>query len=587
MSHASNLLQKARSLAANGQLDAACQTYANAAQADPQNATAWTELAAAHNAANRPNEALQALARVGRLNPQHVPALVEAARAEMKLGQPQRAAAALQRATSIEPNNAVLWREFAVALHRGNAGPKSLTVIQRAHQLAPEDPETTLTLGMMLADHGAVELALPHLQKAAEQAGGVRQYAALANCLCSLTRVEEAHQAIEKATAINPRFPGVPFTRTRIAETLGRRDEAIRIAEEAIRDGSAAADLFQKYASLMRQSPDRGRAIDLLRASLERPWPFGQDSHGHILTGLGSLLDAEGRYAEAFESFKKGNAITAPPFSAAQARARTDAIMKAFSREALAAYSKGDPSERHPAFIVGMPRSGTTLLERIIDAHPQAKGVSELETIPRLFASLAARLGIQGTPPDALKLLTPSHVAAIAGDYLQKIQSMAPGADRVIDKLPHNFLHLGFISLLFPNATVIHASRHPLDTCISCFMTPLSRAHAYRFTLAGLVAEYTEYRRLMDHWSNVLDRRPTEVVYENVVANLESEAHRVIASLDLPWNDACLEFHKSAGPVVTASVNQVRRPIYDSSAGRWKNYEPFIGELIDGLRAFL
>lgn len=221
MSQAANLLQKARSLAASGQLQEACQTYFSAAHAEPQNITIWTELGATFNLANRPNDALQALARAGRLNPQHVPALVEAAKAEVKLGRFKHAAAALQRATTIEPDNAILWREFAVALHRGNAGPQSLGVIQRAHELAPHDHETTLTLGMMLADNGAIDVALPHLQRVAAQNPGVREYAALANCLSSLSRMEEAREMVEKAAAINPHFPGVPFTRARIAESLG------------------------------------------------------------------------------------------------------------------------------------------------------------------------------------------------------------------------------------------------------------------------------------------------------------------------------------------------------------------------------
>lgn len=587
MSHAAQLLQQARSLAASGRLEEACQTYFSAAQAEPQNISIWTELGAAFNAANRPNDALQALARAGRLNPQHVPALVEAARAELKLGRAQRAAAALQRATTIEPGNAVLWREFAVALHRGNAGPRSLDVIRRAHELAPDDEETTLTLGMMLADNGALEAALPHLQNAAAKKPGARQFAALANCLSSLSRMDEAHEAVEKAAAINPRFPGVPFTRVKIAEAMGKRDEAIRLAEESIRDGSAAPDLMQKYADLMRRSDARAGAIDLLRRALDQSQFAAPEARGHVLIGLGALLDAEGRFAEAFECFREGNRLTAPPFNAQNVRNRTEALMRAFSREALGSYPKGDPDEHRAAFIVGMPRSGTTLLERIIDAHPDARGVGELETIPRLFASLPSRLGVQGTPPDALRFLTPAWVAEIAGEYLNKLGSLAPGVSRVIDKLPHNFLQLGFISVLFPGATIIHSARHPLDTCLSCFMTPLSRAHAYRFSLAGLVVEYTEYRRLMDHWKSVLGDRITEVVYESVVADLEAQAHRIIEALRLPWNNACLEFHASGGPVVTASVNQVRRPIYDSSAGRWRNYEPFIGELIEGLRQFL
>ncbi|MCC6971906.1 MAG: sulfotransferase [Phycisphaerales bacterium] len=587
MSQAANLLQKARSLAATGQFESACQAYFSAAQAEPGNITIWTELGAAFNAANRPADALQALARAGKLNPQHVPALVEASRAEVKLGRFKHAAAALQRATTIEPGNAVLWREFAIALHRGNAGPQSLGVIQRAHELAPDDHETTLTLGMMLADNGAVDTALPHLQRAAAQNPGARQYAALANCLSSLSRMEEAREAVEKAAAINPRFPGVPFTRARIAESLGRLDEAVRIAEDAIRDGSAAPDLLQKYASLMRANPQRGNAIDLLRQALHGPRLGSTEAKGHVLQGLGTLLDAEGRFAEAFDCFKEGNALIAPPFSAQSVRNRTESLRRAFSRDAMAALPKGDPSERRPSFIVGMPRSGTTLLERIIDAHPEAKGVSELETIPRLFASLPSRLGVQGTPPDALRFLTPRWVAEIAGEYTAKLRTLAPDAARVIDKLPHNFLQLGFISVLFPGAAILHSSRHPLDTCVSCFMTPLSRAHAYRFTLAGLVVEYTEYRKMMEHWKDVMGDRITDIKYEDVVADLNTEAHRVIDALGLAWNDACLAFHKSAGPVVTASVQQVRRPIYDSSTNRWKNYEPYIGELIEGLRQFL
>lgn len=587
MSQAANLLQKARSLAASGKLQEACQTYFSAAQAEPQNITIWTELGATFNVANRPNDALQALARAGRLNPQHVPALVEAAKAEMKLGQPQRAAAALQRATTLEPNNAALWLQFAIALHTGNAGPKSIGVIQRAHELAPEDNETTLIFGMMLCDNGALEAGLPYLRKAAEQKPDARQFAALANCLSSLSRMEEAHEAIEKAAAINPRFIGVPFTRTKIAEAMGRRDEAVRIAEESIREGVAAPDLLQKYADLMRQSPDRGKAIDLLRSALAQSRASAPGAMHQAWLGLGSLLDAERQYKEAFECFKKGNELGAPPFNPQNTRSRTEALMRAFSREALASFPKGDPLERHPAFIVGMPRSGTTLLERIIDAHPDAAGAGELEIIPRLFGTLPNRLGVQGVPPEALKFLTPQWVSEIAGEYVQRLAAIAPIAARVVDKLPHNFLQIGFISVLFPSAPILHSSRHPLDTCLSCFMTPLSRAHAYSFSLAGLVTEYTEYRRLMDHWKGVLGDRITDVVYENVVANLDTEAHRVIAALGLPWNDACLAFHKSSGPVVTASANQVRRPIYDSSTNRWKNYEPYIGELIDGLRQFL
>lgn len=587
MSQAANLLQKARSLAASGKLQEACETYTRAARSDPRNITIWTELGATFNAANRPNEALQALMRAGGLNPQHVPALIEAARAEMKLGHPQRAAAALQRATTLEPDNAALWRDFSVALYTSNAGTKSLSAIQRAHNLAPDDGETLLYMGMMFCDYGSAERGLPYLRRAMELSPGVRSYAALANCLSTLFRMEEAHDLVEKAALVNPHFPGVPFTRTKIAEALGRRDEAIRIAEEALRNGTGVGDLCSKYADLMRNSPNRAGAIDLLREILDRPRSGPPAMMSHYWFGLGILLDAERQYEEAFECFRKGNELGRQPFSPQIIRNRTDSIMHTFSRETLASIPKGDPNYRLPAFIVGMPRSGTTLLERIINAHPDAAGVGELGIVPTLFRTLPARLGSHATPPAALRALTPAVIDDITIEHRQHLTTRAPGALRVVDKMPHNFLHLGYIAILFPGATILHSSRHPLDTCLSCYMTALSHAHAYSFSLAGLVVEYTEYRRLMTHWKDVLGDRITDVVYENVVADLDSEAKRVIAALGLPWNDACLAFHKSGGPVVTASVNQVRRPIYDTSTNRWKNYEPYIGELIDGLRQFL
>ncbi len=587
MSQAANLLQKARSLAASGKLQEACETYASAARSDPRNITIWTELGATFNAANRPNEALQALAQAGGLNPGHVPALVEVAHAETKLGRHMNAAAALQRATSLEPTNGKLWRDLAVALYTGNAGTKSLRAIQRAHQLAPDDPDTTLYLGMMMCDFGSMERGLPHLRRAAELKPSVRSYASLANCLCSLSRIEEAHEFIEKAAGINPYFPGVPYTRTKIAEAMGRREDAIRIAEEALRNGSGAADLCSKYADLMRNSPDRAGAIELLREVVRRPRSMPPAMMSHYWLGLGTLLDAERQYKEAFECFKKGNELGAHPFDPRSVRARTDAIMQTFSRQALAALPKGDRDNRLPAFIVGMPRSGTTLLERIINAHPEAAGAGELGLIPTLFRTLPGRLGTQASPPNALRVLTQAAVDDMVREHRQHLSAMAPNASRIVDKLPHNFLHLGYISILFPSATIFHSSRHPLDTCLSCYMTALSHSHGYSFSFAGLVAEYTEYRRLMNHWKDVLGNTITDVQYENVVANIETEARRVISALSLPWNDACLAFHKSSGPVVTASVNQVRRPIYDSSSGRWKNYEPYIGELIEGLRQFL
>jgi len=587
MSNTAPLLHRARSLRASGRLREACETYARAASADPDNVTAWTELGATFNAANRPNDAVRALTRAGQINPQHVPALVELSRAETKLGHPQRAAAFLQRAASLEPTNAVILREFARALHYSNAGLACLPVIRRAVELAPDDAETNLVAGMLLTENRSHREALPLLRKAVSLRPNAATLASLATSLTLLFQLDEAQRTIDQAAAIDPKFPGVPATRTLIAEALGNTDAAITIAEDAIRAGFASPDLIQRYAGMVANLPEkRGAAIDLLRRVKERPEAI-PGSLPPILYGLASLLDAEGAYEEAFTHAKDANSRSAPPFNPEAIRARTEGLKRLFSKANLDAAPKGDPDNRRPAFIVGMPRSGTTLLERIIDAHPEAVGAGELDMAPRILSSLVERSGTRGVFPASLAALTPTLLGECAASYLERISGAGAAASRVVDKLPHNFLTLGLISLLFPGATILHASRHPLDTCLSCFFTPLSRAHAYKFTFGGLATEYTEYRRLMDHWTSVLPGRITHVVYENIVAHPSDEAHRIIAALGLPWHDACLDFHNSRGPVVTASVNQVRRPLYATSINRWKNYEPYIGELIDSLRDLL
>ncbi len=587
MSNTAQWLHRARSLRASGRLREACEAYVKAANNDPNDINAWTELGATLNAANRPNDALRALARVGQINPQHVPALVELSRAEMKLGRPQRAAGVLQRAASLEPTNAAILRDFARALHFSNAGPASLPVIRRAVELAPDDAETNLTAGMLLTENRAAEQAVPFLRKSAALKPSALALASLGSALALLSQFDDAGKAVDQAAAIDPKFPGVPATRAMIAHALGNLDDATRIAEDAINAGFAPPDLIQRYAGLVSSMPEkRGAAIDLLRRAKERPETI-PGSLPPVLYGLASLLDAQGDYEAAFSHAKEANSRVAPPFNPQTVRTRTDELKRLFSKANLEAAPKGDPACRRPAFIVGMPRSGTTLLERIIDAHPEAVGVGELDMVPRLFGALVARSDARGTLPASLGALTPALLGEFAKAYLDRISNTEPGTSRVVDKLPHNFLTLGFIALLFPGATLLHASRHPLDTCVSCFLTPLGRAHAYKFTLAGLAAEYTEYRRMMDHWNDVLGSRITHVVYENIVSSPQAEAQRIIASLGLPWNDACLAFHQSSGPVTTFSATQVRRPLYATSVNRWKNYEPYIGELIDGLRQFL
>jgi hypothetical protein len=236
-----------------------------------------------------------------------------------------------------------------------------------------------------------------------------------------------------------------------------------------------------------------------------------------------------------------------------------------------------------PIFVLGMPRSGTTLVEQILASHPQVHGAGELRALQRLVDGL-------GDYPAAATRLAPAELARLGESYLAQIRPLAGGRAHLVDKMPANFLHAGLIHLMLPGARIVHCRRDPVDTCLSCYTKLFSGEQMFAYDLRELGLFHRAYQTLMAHWRAVLPPdRFIEVDYEAVVENLEGEARRLVAFLGLPWDEACLGFHKTERPVRTASVNQVRQPIYRTSAGRWKAHaahlEPLLSALgIDGAR---
>ncbi|MGI9465390.1 MAG: sulfotransferase family protein, partial [Aestuariivirgaceae bacterium] len=237
----------------------------------------------------------------------------------------------------------------------------------------------------------------------------------------------------------------------------------------------------------------------------------------------------------------------------------------------------GDPSER-PVFIIGMPRAGTTLCEQIIASHREADGVGELDEIKNLASQLAPQ-----PYPAQVGQLGKNDIGNLAAKYLRRIDSLADRAAlRVADKWPTNFLHLGLIAILFPNARIIHCERDPMDTCLSIYAENFSGV-AYSNDLEHIGAFYRQCRRLMAHWSNVLPTPVFNLSYEDMVENQEASTRDLLDFCGLAWDPACLEFHTTKRTVKTTSMQQVRQPIYSRSIGRWKNYERHLGPLRNAL----
>ena len=267
-----------------------------------------------------------------------------------------------------------------------------------------------------------------------------------------------------------------------------------------------------------------------------------------------------------------------------------DRIEALFTRELIEAKSgSGDPSPL-PIFVIGMPRSGTTLIEQIIASHPVVYGAGELQTFNDVILTVRGPDGNSLPYPDFVSALDAGPLQQIGARYLALVRALSAkhghaGAERITDKMPSNYYFAGLIQLALPNAKIIHTIRDPVDTCISCFSKLFSAEQNHTYDLGELGRYYKRYERLMAHWRTVLPPgRILDVRYEDVVADVEQQARRIIAYCGLPWTDRCLSFHKTDRPVRTASATQVRQPIYKSAVGRWRVYEQHVGPLLDALR---
>jgi hypothetical protein len=289
------------------------------------------------------------------------------------------------------------------------------------------------------------------------------------------------------------------------------------------------------------------------------------------------------RFDDAFEHFRQANELSGAAFDSKRGVAATDRLIDTFSADFLAGRSGfGDPSER-PIFIVGMPRSGTTLTEQIVASHPKICGAGELETMFHMVDAVPGLAGANKRYPECVRDLTQASARDLARRYLVELNRYSRTAVRITDKMPHNFDKLGLISLMFPRARIIHCRRDPIDTCLSCFMHEFHKQHTYNCDLASLGLYYREYERLMAHWRTALPIALFELRYEDLVADQEAVSRALIEFCGLPWDDRCLEFHRADRSVQTPSAWQVRQPIYTKSVERWRKYQRHLGPLIEVL----
>ena len=297
----------------------------------------------------------------------------------------------------------------------------------------------------------------------------------------------------------------------------------------------------------------------------------------------GKIFDDIKDYEKAFAYYEMGNRSRKIIFDIVAFRRDVDRTIEVFSAETIRELSQHGLQTDLPVFIIGMPRTGTTLVEQILSSHPTVHGAGELRDISAIAGTMPQHAPRKTDYPECIKELPFNAISGFSEAYLKRLRTFDKRASRIINKMPGNFLNLGLISIMFPQAKVIHCLRDQLDTCLSCYFQRFRTGHDYSHDLKDLGRYYLEYERLMEHWQQVLPHQPYELAYADLVQNQEAISRELVEFIGVDWDDQCLDFHANQRPVTTASNWQVRRPMNRSGLERWKNYD----QNLDGLRQVL
>jgi tetratricopeptide (TPR) repeat protein len=405
--------------------------------------------------------------------------------------------------------------------------------------------------------------------------------------LVSLDRFEEAEAKYRKAIAVNPRFPGAYNNLGLLLKERGRLAEAREAFEQAIAHAPRNFSYYDNLAAV-RAFVAGDPYVAALEAAARDAAALPPVEQMHLNFALARAYDHLDRPHDAFPRLIDANRLKRAQvtYDEPKTLAMMERLRTLITRDFIAARAGcGEPSAR-PIFIVGMTRSGTTLIEQILASHPQVHGAGEVALLDQVTGSM--RNLLPGVPvfPDMMLAMTGEHFRALGEAYLQGMSERAPQAARITDKMTVNFLFVGLIHLALPNAAIIHAVRDAGDTCVSNFATHFTAGHEHTYDLAELGRYYRHYRQLMAHWHAVLPGRIMDVRYEELVGDLEGVARRIVAHCGLAWDARCLDFHRAERSIRTASAAQVRKPIYRDSVARWRKYQAFLGPLFEELGPF-
>lgn len=578
--------------------------------------TAWETLAALCLQLDMVDRLTEACTQMVRLQPQTARVHFNLALALYKSGKKHAAINSYRNALQLDPHDAEVHYNLGLICHEVGETGDAIFHYRNALHIRPDWPEAQNNLAQALKDTGDYQTAINLLRNAVKvhperirllhtlgeihdldcqfdlamdayrhalqlEPRNTGTYIRSGRTLLRAGRPDEAEEYYRQALRLEPENIDVKLNQIEILEVCGKYQQACAHLQILLDKYPFNHSVALKFADLCRHMNRCAEAVDNLKRLAEATGTTAEAKR-KIHFSLGKLLDQSGDYDTAFENFRTANKLKHRHFDSGRFAAIIQTLIEAFSSDTLRSLPRSsiDSSGPRPVFIVGMPRSGTSLLEQIIDTHTQCQGAGELDFVSRLVADMASPPSDKAPYPAGISSLTGAQITEFRNAYLRKIAHLYSGSPRLItDKMPENFLHLGLIELLFPDALIIHCVRNPLDTCLSCYFQEFSGTHNYAYDLNNIGAYYHLYRKLMQHWKQVLTLPVFTVCYEDMVNDTEGTCRRLFESLELDWENQCLDFHASSRLVVTASQHQVKEPLYNTSINRWKHYQAYLDPL--------
>jgi tetratricopeptide (TPR) repeat protein len=487
-----------------------------------------------------------------------------------------------------DPKNLEALRLLALIAMQFEHYGQAEQFLKRAVEIAPDFLAAWIDLSRAQLERLDLESALASIERAAAMnPGSANVQVHLANVQARSGRHAEAVETYRRAASLNPEAPAPWIGLGNTLKTIGRQAEAI--------------DAYRRAAALRPQNSEAWWSLSNLKTfrfedaeveAMQRQLAadkLTEETRAQFSFAIAKAHEDRGEYARAFELYTEGNRLRRrlEHYDPVQTEVINERIRTVFHDAFLERHAGQGHPDPAPIFIVGLPRSGSTLIEQILASHSQVDATHELPEAGRLVQRINRERSDRIAYPEAARELAGEQWAALGRAYLDDTRKYRRGAPRFTDKMPNNFPSIGLLALALPNARFINARRHPLDTCLSCYRQLFARGQPFTYDLTELGEYYLEYGKMMAHWREALPGRVLDVQYEDVVAGQERETRRLLEFCGLPFEDACLRYWETGRAIRTASSEQVRQPIYDSSVNFWRNYERELAPLVEILRPVL